>query len=318
MVCDIYKITIPFRDIPFSHVNRFRNHPMFRCCVSLLITSLICMSTSVETAFADVQKESLMVEKRLALAESYLNSKTAGKISESSNDEAIQFLTKAHQFLEQARKDLKAGNRDQAAENADQSIRAFSEAGLPLRLLKGKSKEQISSNNNVIRAEIDVYLQAFRAALAEKGPAMAGLLDQQQVADLIARAEKLQATGDHRSAASVLNQAKQLVVVALTKIRSNETVVYALNFQTPADEYRYEMERYKDYVALCKKVLKSSKLKESRKILFDKFVGESEQFNQQASDLAGKGDYDAAISQMEQALKKLIQALQLLGIQLSL
>jgi HEPN domain-containing protein len=283
----------------------------------MLVIGLVCLTFNVDTAAAEAQKESGMVKKRLELAESYLNSKTASKISEGNSEEARQFLARAHQFLDQARKDLETGNLDQAAENADQSIRAFTAAGAA-NAKSGKSSEQSTVDNTAIRTEIDGYLQSFRDALAEKGPAMAGLLDQQQVADLLAQAEKLKANGDQQSSTTVLNQAKQLVVAALTKIRSNETVVYALEFQTPADEYRYETERYQEYVNLSQKVLDNSELEESRKIMFDQLKGKSEQFNQQASDLAGKGDYEAAIAQMEEALKKMVQALQLLGVQLSL
>ena len=275
------------------------------------------MTVSVNTAYADEKKQLEIAQKRLKLAESYLNSKTAHKIRDSNSDEAKQFLDKAKNFLEQAHIDLEAGKLDESVENADQCIRAFSAAGA-INSKSGKSKEQISAENKAIRTEIDAYLNSFRTALAEKGPPMAGLLDQQQVADLITRAEKLQSTGDHKAATSILNQAKQLIVIALTKIRSNETVVYALEFQTPADEYRYERERYKEYVALSQKVLNRGELEQSRKLMFDKLREKSEKFNQEAIDLASKGDHETAIKQMEEALKKLVQGLQLLGIPLSM
>lgn len=283
----------------------------------MLIASLIGMTVMVNTAVADEQKRRDIVQKRLDLVESYLNSKTALKISEGDNDQAKQFLAKAQQFFEQAGKSMATGDLDQSAENVDQSIRAFSAAGAA-NTNRENSTEQIINANKATRSEIDAYLQAFRAVLAEKGPAMAGLLGQQQVADLMALAEKSQAAGDHKGAAASLNQAKQLIVVALTKIRSNETVVYTLEFQTPADEYRYETERYQEYLSLGEQIINGSELEQSRKLMFGKLREKSEQSHQEAVSLATRGDYEAAITQMEAALKKLVQGLQLLGLPVSL
>ncbi len=280
------------------------------------MTAVICVFSVPGISFADDQTKSGLVQKRLALAESYLNSNTASRLSESGNDEARQFLDKAKQFLDQAKKDLKAGNLDQATENADQSLRAFSAAGAADTKSK-KTKGQLTGDNKAIRAEIDAYLQAFKSALAEKGPAMAGLLDQQQVDGLLARADKLQASGDPKAADSALNEAKQLIVVALTKIRSNETVVYTREFQTPADEYRYEQERYQEYVTLSKKVLENQQPEESKMKMVEILQAKSEEHYQQAVMLAGQGDYEDAIKQMENGRKKLVQLLQLLGVPVS-
>ena len=283
----------------------------------MLVASLIGMTVMANIALSDEQQQRNIVQRRLDLVERYLDSKTAIKISEGGNDQAKQFLTKAQQFFEQARKSMATGDLDQSAENADQSIRAFSAAGAA-NTNRGNSSKQIINANKATRAEIDTYLQAFRAALAEKGPAMAGLLSQQQIADLMALAEKSQAVGDHKGAAASLNQAKQLVVVALTKIRSNETVVYTLEFQTPADEYRYEKERYQEYLSLGEQVMSDSELEQSRKLMFGKLREKSEQSHHEAVNLATQGDYEAAITQMEKALKKLVQGLQLLGLPVSI
>lgn len=274
------------------------------------------MAAGINTVYADDIKPLELVEKRLELAENYLNSYEADTIREGNNHGAKQFLLTAQHFLVQARIDFKEGRLNVTAENTDQSISAFLVA-TELYANSGKSSQKISSENKAIKTEIDAYLNSFRSALAEKGPSMAGLLDQQEIADLIATAEKLQLAGDHKSATSMLNQAKQLIVVALTKIRSNETVVYSHEFQTPADEYRYERDRYKEYVALSQQILSQGQLKQSRQLMFDKLWERSEQFNQQAIDLASKGDHETAIIQMEAALKKLVQGLQFLGVPVS-
>jgi len=310
------ELSILQKQIIFN-VNRLEDQTLLKYCTGFLTISLVCLMVAINTTYANENMPLETVQNRLNLAQSYLNSNEAEMIRESKNVDALQFLSKAQSFLERAYIDLEAGRLNQSAENTDQSISAFSAAG-DMFARSGKSSKQVSSGNKAIRTEIDAYLSSFMSALAEKGPSMAGLLDQQEIADLIARAEKLQSTNNHQSATSILNQAKQLIVLALTKIRSNETVVYTLEFQTPADEYRYERERYKEYVTLSQQILNQGQLEESRKLMFDKLQQKSDEFNQLAIDMASKGNHQAAIKQMEEALKKLVQGLQLLGIPVSL
>jgi len=271
----------------------------------------------INTIYANENNTLEIAQNRLNLAQSYLNSNQAETIRTSTNQDAQQFLSKAEDFLARAHLDLEAGRLNESAQNTDQCIRSFTAAS-DIFTRSAKPGKQVSSGNKAIRIEIDAYLSSFMSALAEKGPAMAGLLDQQEVADLIARAEKLQSANNHQSATSILNQAKNLIVLALTKIRSNETVVYSLEFQTPADEDRYERERYQEYATLSQQILNQGQLEESRKLMFVKLREKSEEFNQLAIDMAAKGNHEAAITQMEAALKKLVQGLQLLGIPVSL
>ncbi len=257
------------------------------------------------------------IQQRLSLAESYLNSNTAYNIADGDNQSARTFLQKARDYLEQAQAALKAGNLDLAAENADQSLRAYSAAG---KAAKGgaQSKDQMSQVNKALRAEIDTYHQAFMSALREKGPSMSGLLDQSQVDALLGKASRADKSGDGRAANSALNQVKVMVVNALTKIRSNETVVYGLEFQTPADEYRYEGDRYKEYFNLTEKMLKQTGVDGPKLHMVKTLQAKGEELRDEAASKAAQGDFEAAISQMEAALKKLVQGLQIMGLPVSL
>ena len=147
---------------------------------------------------------------------------------------------------------------------------------------------------------------------------MAGLLDQQYLSELLARAEQAQSNGDQKSSKSLLEEARQNVVTALVKIRSNETVVYTVEFQTPADEFRYESERYREYRMLGKKVLDEGDFAESRIKLFQQLWQSGEQISREAAAIAGEGDYPTAISRMEEAVQKLVQGLRMLGVPLSM
>ena len=255
------------------------------------------------------------VEQRVKMTQSYLASKTAQKIAETGNPQARQLLQKAKELLAQASAELAQGKLEAAQRNVNLSLQTFTAAGAA-NTRPAASSENLTREVASIRTEIDAYLESFTAALAEKGPAMAGLLDRQYVADLLARAEQSQSLGDYSAARSVLHQAKQLVVDALIKIRNNETVVYSVEFQTPADEFRYEQERYREYTTLGQKLLDSGELEASRVLMFEQLKQAGERLHREALSLSGAGDYPGAISRMEMAVTKLVQGLRLLGVTL--
>ena len=275
------------------------------------------MSSNVGTVLADEQEMRDGILRRIKMTQSYLDSKTASRIAESGNDEARQLLDKARKLLERGQHDLEQGNLESAQQQVNLSIQTFTAAGAANSNSANSSKKLLGEIRSV-RSEIDAYLESFRTALAEKGPSMSGLLDQQYVADLMSAAGQSQSTGDYRSARSSLIQAKQLVVDALIKIRNNETVVYTVEFQTPADEFRYERERYLEYVSLGQTILGNGDVAQSRIKLFEQQKKSGDLISQEAQTLAGKGDYAGAIKRMEEAVKKMVQGLRLLGIQLSM
>lgn len=257
------------------------------------------------------------IEQQIKLTQSYLDSDMAGKIAASPNEDARQLLEEAKALLARGKQDLELGNLEAAKQNISLALKRFTAAGTANKRKEGRTQD-LSGELESIRKEIDSYLASFNAALAEKGPSMAGLLDQKYIADLLARAEQARASGEHLSAKRLLDEARQLVVMALVKIRSNETVVYALEFQTPADEFRYEIERFREYQMLGQKVLNDGDFAQSRVKLYEQLSQQGDQLSQEASALAGQGDYATAISRMEQAVDKMVQGLRMLGIPLSM
>jgi tetratricopeptide (TPR) repeat protein len=298
-------------------VTKFAVYKLIRNCFGLLTAALIVMTGSVGTLLADEQEMRDGILGRIQMTQSYLDSKTATRITESGNDEARQLLDKARKLLKRGQQDLEQGNLESAKQQVNLSIQTFTAAGAA-NSNNTDSRQRMLGEVRSVRSEIDAYLGSFRTALAEKGPSMSGLLDQQYVSDLMSAAAQSQSTGDYRSARSNLTQAKQLIVDALIKIRNNETVIYTVEFQTPADEFRYERERYLEYVSLGQTVVENGEVAQSRITLFELQKKNGDLISQEAQTLADKGDYDDAIKRMEDAVKKMVQGLRMLGIQLSM
>ncbi len=283
---------------------------------TLMAVASILAAGSAIAADSD-QGTSDEIVRKIELTRNYLESNTAAKIASSENPQARRMLDRSRELLEQASAALRNGRLLEAQEKINLSLQSFTAAGTA-NLKKAADSERAERQLDEMRAEIDAYLESFTAALLEKGPSMAGLLDRKYIDDLLASAGQSQSIGDYGNARSALGRARQTVVNALIKIRNNETVVYSVEFRTPADEFRYERNRYAEYATLGEKLIGSGELDESRIKMFEHLKNAGDRLNNEALELAGAGDYDSAITRMETAVKQLVQGLKLLGVPLSM
>ena len=293
------------------------NHGLAHFAAAILMAVALMVTTASSKAADSDPGLREQIAQKIALTRNYLKSSTAAKIAESENPQARRMLEKSRELLEQAIEALDDGKLLAAQDKVNLSLQSFTAAGTA-NMKKAVDSEQVERELGTVRAEIDAYLQSFTAALAEKGPSMAGLLDRQYVDQLLATAGQAQSIGDYTNARAALSRAKQTVVGALIKIRNNETVVYSVEFQTPADEFRYERERYDEYAALGAKLVDSGELDNGRIRMFENMKQAGDRLNGEALELAGGGDYESAIPRMENAVEQLIKGLRLLGVPLSM
>jgi hypothetical protein len=235
------------------------------------------------------------------------------RIRESASRRAHDLLDRAIELREQARRALADGDLDLAEKDIGLALRSISAATTALAQ-EGRSSEDVARRNAALRDEIRGYRESFNQTVLSKGPQFASLLDAARVDELIAEADALSASGEHARAATPLQEAYQLTVNALTRLRENETVVYSLNFRTPADEYRYEEKRHESYALLVHQMVSSGAAKGSRAELVNRFLEQAARLAEQARREAGAGDHAAAIETMEDANQSMVRALQMMGL----
>lgn len=257
--------------------------------------------------------QAVAVAKKLELLQRYLDSNSATKIAESDNAAAIELLARARQRGDQALQSYNVGDMAIAGERLTEAFRAYTEALDTLRAKRSGGAE-IKQQNASLREEITSYLQAFDQALLEKGPAASGLLNRGRVNDLLEESRYLEENGDPQTAQNRLKEAYGMAVGALSRVRENETVVYALDFRTPADEYRYEQNRHQSYTMLVDQMRNSSELSEQALKLAQRYADEGAKLRAEAENQAAAGQYEAAIQTMEEANKRLVRSLQMMGL----
>ena len=282
-----------------------------------LLHSIILIVCANPVLAADVSQVRGKIESKILLIQKYLESGTAAEIARSGSAEANDLMTRTRELAEQAVSDLDEGRLEAAEASVDQSIKLFTAATASVRQKK-QSRQEILIEIESARAEIDAYMVSYQAALAARGASVDGPLDQVKLVGMLSNAEKLRSNGDLESARALLVETRKLVVAALVDVRNNETLVYRVEFETPADEFLYEQHRYLEYVKLGQHVLGNGDFDDSRIRLFQQLSDAGNELSREAIAWAEEDDYTSGINRMQAATNKIVQGLQLLGIPLSM
>ena len=282
-----------------------------------LLHSIILVACANLALAADEKQSRAKIESKILLIQKYLDSGAAVEIKESESDEANELLIRTRELAAKAVADLDEGKLEAASAAVDQSIKLFSAAAASTRQKK-QSNQEILIEIESVRAEIDAYMESYQAALAARGAAADGPLDQVRLVGMLTKAQKLRSNGDLESARAILLETRKLVVAALVEVRNNETLVYRVEFKTPADEFLYEQRRYLEYVKLGQHVLENGDFDVNRIRLFKQLSDAGDGLSREAIARVEEDDYASGINGMQAATNKVVKGLQLLGIPLSM
>jgi hypothetical protein len=177
---------------------------------------------------------------------------------------------------------------------------------------------QLAETYKGLLAEIQDYEKSHktnyeRMVKAGNAPAEAGY-DEAKFAAMKAEAQALADKGNYVRANALLQQAQQIVTVALHKMLHSKTIVYDLNFETPADEYEYELKRYIGYEELIPVAIEAKKPAPGALKLMESFVEKARKRRAEAEQKAAENDYGSAIAMMQQATKTVRRALRMVGV----
>jgi len=112
-----------------------------------------------------------------------------------------------------------------------------------------------------------------------------------------------------------LDEAYVAAKVAIEHLRGGETLVRSLKFDSSEDEYHYEVDR-NDTHRMLVDVLVKEKMQSSGSIeaMVSKFMDKANALRAQADKQASDGEYENAISTLEQSTKEIVRAIRSAGI----
>lgn len=256
----------------------------------------------------------LVIQQKLKLLEGILASPRARQAQEGGDPEAKAHYAKVQRMLEAARAALASGDLEFAGQSLDEALRTVSSTS------PQGSKDSTSLSASAQRArnaELLEQIRSYRGSLADAlkdGNRKAATDALAELDRLVAEADKQSAAGRYGEANKLLAEAYRLAVTAVSDVRSGQTVVLSLKFDTPADEFAYEQKRNRSHEMLVDMMIAEGRAEGPKRELVERYVEENRKLRANADSQAKVGDYQAAIKTMEQATSQLVRALQAVGL----
>lgn len=243
-------------------------------------------------------------------------SKGAQRISASSNAQAKDMLGSARAHLDASRTALAAGDIGKAQADVDESLKLVSAAA---RLVPSDSQEVTDPKfrYNELLDAIKTFESSYkqhRDRLATKKGAAANTLDTKKFQDALVQARGHADAGHYDEANKVLMGAQRMVTSALGALLNAETVVYDKNFATPAEEYEYELSRYKSYEELIPLAIEQRNPPAATVEKMRELSEKAKAMHGDAVQQASKQDYATAIGNLQDATMQLQRALMIAGV----
>lgn len=257
---------------------------------------------------ADPAQRAALVGQKLRMVEQLLAAPKGQEAAQSGDPDVRSAIARARELLTEARS---AADPAEADRRVNEALRLVTQAtrGRPAA---PPADAQVQRNAE-LRAQIEEYrrnivgtLQARRAE--GRSPVLVAVDQQLLAADEIGR------DGRHADAADALERAYRSAVQGLARLREGETVTIELKFDTPADEYAYEQKRFQSHDMLVDVMLAERNPTGSMRNAVDQRRQEARALRDRAAESAARGDHRSAITQLEDATRLLVRALQAAGV----
>jgi len=255
-----------------------------------------------------------VIESRLHNISKLLHeSSGARQVINSSISEAKQKRQQALELYQQASEKFINGAHDDATKLLNQSTRLMFEAikmATPVSLTENKNIEYYAQRKQSVIALRD----AFDRISDENNETETRAKVIKQLEQIIIRAEQLLAEGDNTIARLEIDKAYHLLKVTIESIRSGQTLVRSLLFESLEEEYNYEVDRNDTHSMLISLLVEEKEKSDYTREQINKFVEQAKLLRQQADAYAGDGAYEVAIGLLEQSTEQLVRAIRSAGI----
>lgn len=225
----------------------------------------------------------------------------------------------AHEAYIEARKTyIKAAEEDDNAKvnillnDTVKSMYGAIRAASPKKLLDKKKERDYKRKLLSVNALLDAL---DRIAIEKKNVDDTDKL-KANVADIIASADKLVKDSKIDKAREHLDEAYLLIKTGIDNMRSGDVLVRELKFASKEEEYSYEQDRNDTHQMLVKLLVEkrlADKPEAYKQKIYDR-VEDAKVIREQAEKMGARGDFEAAIEEIERSTKELVRAIRMGGI----
>ena len=164
------------------------------------------------------------------------------------------------------------------------------------------------------RQELDAFHQAYLELVEKRGDSARKVWDEGKYIERVSRARKLASSRKYEEAYSLADGAYHQLIHALKTLRDRETIEYRLEFDSPAEEYLYEIRRYASQKMLLDMMVAEKRPTEESVRVIESFVEKADSKNRVAAGLANAGNFEQALVEQEKAVEDLIRAMRMVGV----
>lgn len=280
----------------------------------LVLATVLLLPVSIKAAVEPSPREATksQVESTLKFVSSMLTtSSVAQSIRKSNFPPAMAYLMESGKLHTQAQDKFAANNYSEASKLLDESIRLILEAGRLAVIANGKD-EKLKNDFEARLRSIKSLLEAEERISTEKERDDIHSKLQEQVTPLLKEAEDLAAQNNYRDGRNALDQAYLLVKISIEQMRSGDTLIRELKFETAEEEYNYELDRNDTYRMLLDMILAENEdLDKNPRV--KRMIDKSVSLRQLAEKQAAEGDFETGIKTLENATRSIIHALRNAG-----
>jgi hypothetical protein len=272
---------------------------------ALILLVLVSGTTLAQTSGDDP------LAKRVAMVHTLLYDSSAAKqIMNNGSEPALAKRREAIRLYEAAEA---GGDIEMRRSQLNQAVATMYEAvALVKNGAHGDEKAQRDFNNR--KASLDALLAAHERIMDEKGKSQLHTLLLAEIEEDAMMAESLLAEGKVDEARFHLDKAYEVTMLSVEHAREGETLTRELKFDTPRDEYAYELDRNDTHRMLVTVLLKDKLENEATRNRVAGFLEAADRHRETALEHADAGRFEDAISALEQSTAELVKVIRGAGV----
>ncbi|RIX48408.1 MAG: hypothetical protein D3M94_05865 [Rhodocyclales bacterium GT-UBC] len=282
----------------------------------ILFGSLCLLTGSLQADQAgETDQKKRLAEQKLKLVDMLLNSPASKALAADPGNEGTPLIEQSRQLVTQARQALAAHQYDAAVQTLDEALRhAFKASSRPQPVDANLAESRLKQQFQDFAEQITGY-RASLLDLSKEGrnaePARKLLARIDRLSD---EARQLYSAGQLAESNKKMAEAYKLAVAEISALRAGQEVVMSLKFETPADEFAYELKRYQSNEILVGMMIGEGRAEGERRKLVEGFLNEAARMKEEARHNARSNEYKQAVGSMEKANAQLNRALQAMGV----
>lgn len=254
------------------------------------------------------------VKQKLSYANMVLSSGSAQRIQSSGNQAAIAMLNDARSQIDAAKSSLDGGQLQSAMDQVNEGLRLLTAASREITTESEMSGINYQARYDELSNSLKTYEGSYQRHLENDAVPVDSKLNETEYKRLVDEGRALAGKNDYAGATKSLEKAQTMITAVLTDMLHAQTVTYDKNFETPKEEYEYELARLENYEELIPLAIEQKQPSQRALELIDSFVQKAAKIKGEGKDVAAKGDYKMAIMAMQAATSNLQRALRMAGV----